>query len=65
MRALLDLGIILGYGAAGAGLMYPMVEGWRFLLRQGGLQTDPVGRGGYVVIGALIALQMAVGKLLR
>ena len=57
-----DLALILGYGALGAAMMYPMVEGWRFLLHQGGIQTDPVGRWGYVVIGALIALQMAVGK---
>lgn len=60
----LDLVVMLGYGAAGAGLMYPMIEGWRFLLRQGGLQTEPLRRRDYAVIGALIALQFALGKLL-
>lgn len=61
----LDLVFSLGYGALGAAMFYPMIEGWRFLLAQGGLQTDPLVRRDYVVIGALIALAMAAGQLLQ
>ena len=62
MRFLLDLVLILGYGAAGSALMYPMIQGWRFLLSQGGFHTEPLRRRDYAVIGALIALQCAVGR---
>jgi hypothetical protein len=60
----LDLVVMLGYGALGAAMFYPVIEGWRFLARQGGFQTDPLRRRDYAVIGALLALQYAVGKLL-
>lgn len=55
----------LVYGALGSAMFYPMIEGWRFLLAQGGLQTEPLRRRDYAVIGGLIALSMAVGKLMQ
>lgn len=55
----------LVYGALGAAMFYPVIEGWRFLARQGGFHTEPLRRRDYVVIGGLIALQFVFGAWVR